>query len=110
MQCAAQICITPKLEGIARGGQGHIMLGKAFFAYPEIIQQFIFSHECAHARGIMDEEAADCFAICEGKHSGWLDMGVLQEVCSQFFFNPGDRTHSPGPARCLAMASCYHRC
>jgi hypothetical protein len=110
MQCPARICVQPGLGDLAKGGRGLVLLDPRLFMYPPAVQQFVFSHECAHAQGYTDEQAADCQAICWAKQAGSLNISMLRQICASVFFFPGDWTHFPGPARCNIMATCFYNC
>jgi hypothetical protein len=110
MSCPATICWAPGLDDVARGGPGQMLLHPRFTELPASVQQFVFAHECAHVQGIMNEQAADCQAICWSKQVGALTPVVLQQICESVLLSPGDWTHFPGPARCSVMGACYRSC
>lgn len=110
MGCSAMICVAPGLNDIARGGSGYIFLNPTLFYYPAPVQQFVFAHECAHVQGIVDEQMADCQAICWGKQIGAITPSVLLSLCQSVWLTPGDWTHFPGPQRCSVMNACYQSC
>jgi hypothetical protein len=110
MGCAATICLAPDLDNVARGGPGLILLNPSLFTLPAPVQQFVFAHECAHVQGIMNEQAADCQAICWGKQIGRITPWTLEQLCQSVWLTPGDWTHFPGPARCSVMNACYQSC
>jgi hypothetical protein len=110
MSCPAIICLAPGLDDVARGGSGQVFLNPTLFSLPDPVQQFVFAHECAHAQGIMNEQAADCQAICWGKQLGAITPLMLQQLCQAVWLTPGDWTHFPGPARCSMMSACYQSC
>jgi hypothetical protein len=110
MSCPAMICVLPGLNDVARGGPGQMLLDPSLFGFPASVQQFVFAHECAHVQGIVNEQAADCQAICWGKQTGAITPLVLQQLCQSVWLSPGDWTHFPGPARCSMMNTCYQGC
>jgi len=105
----APTMISPAINDIARGGPMPplIMLHPVFFQQPPPLQLFIYAHECAHVNGIMNESAADCWAVRLGRAQGWFDQQSLGLLFQSFAGNPGDWTHLPGPARVQVMAGCF---
>jgi hypothetical protein len=110
MGCPAVICLSPGLDDVARGGPGQMFINPSLFTFPASVQQFVFAHECAHVQGIMNEQAADCQAICWGKQTGAITPLILEHLCQSVWLTPGDWTHFPGPARCSMMNACYQGC
>lgn len=81
----------------------HVLL-----SMPPENQRFWYAHECAHVHlPTTNEDVADCYATKIGRNQGWLSPQGIQSICAYFQSNPGDWSHSPGPARCQNIATCY---
>jgi len=107
----ATTCITPNLDNLGRAAPGGtIYLRSDLNNYGSTFSIFLFSHECAHYQGIMNETQADAFAVCLGKRQGWLNEFGLRQVCAVTLPSRGSWTHLPGPARCAAMIRAYRSC
>ena len=104
----ATTCIDPRLNDLGKAfpGQG-IYLHPALNAYPIGVIAFVFAHECAHFRGILDEQLADRWAIKVGRDQGWINPQTVTQICQSFYFSPGDWTHFPGPLRCQNMIHAF---
>lgn len=93
--------------GKAAPGQ-FLVLDAALARYPPEVIGFVFTHECAHFMGEMNEDAADAIALQTGKRQGWISPYGLQQICQSVFMSPGDWTHFPGPVRCQRMTAYYN--
>ncbi len=107
MQCPGQTCVDPNLHDLAYASGGRIRVHPALLNFPPAVQQFVYAHECAHILGVGNEQDADCRAVIWGKQAGAITPFDLGEICQSVYFNPGDWTHFPGPARCQLMVQCY---
>lgn len=96
--------VTPMINDLGKAAPGRaIWLHPMLNNHPVGVIAFVFTHECAHFMGQMNEQAADVQAIQLGKRQGWLTRRVLQQICRSVYMSPGDWTHFPGPARCRLM-------
>ena len=83
---------------------------------PVEMQLFWYAHECAHhALGhlaypnLMNEAAADCWAVRVGRSQGWFPPYAFQYLVQVLGNSPGSLWgHLPGPARIQNMAQCYN--
>jgi hypothetical protein len=73
----------------------------------DVVQLFVFHHECGHHQVGASEIEADCWAVKAGVGGGWLDRGGLNEVCGSFHDAPETRTHPSGKRRCAALERCF---
>lgn len=104
---AVTVLAGPQVGDVARATVGQIHLNApAFFSLSLPAQMFVYAHECAHAQGIFNEAAADCFAIRIGVQQGWVNPMTLPHMCASIFSSPGDWSHLPGPQRCQLMLAC----
>lgn len=105
---AAATCIDPTIGDIGRAAPGvGIWLHPMLNNYPVGVIGFVFAHECAHYIGVTDEQQADSWAIGVGRDQGWINEGILQQICQSLYFSPGDWTHFPGPMRCQNMINVF---
>jgi hypothetical protein len=104
----APTCIDANIGDIGRAAPGQaIWLHPALNNYPAGVIAFVFTHECAHFLGQMNEQAADAWAIKIGRNQGWINAQTVQQICQSVYFSPGDWTHFPGPARCQLMMQAF---
>jgi hypothetical protein len=76
---------------------------------PTAVKLWIYSHECGHKFGGLDESKADCFAVRRGRAAGWLNPEGLSQVCSFISAARPDAAHVSGADRCALMRQCYDR-
>jgi hypothetical protein len=74
---------------------------------PTAVKLWIYSHECGHLSGGLDENKADCFAVRRGRTEGWLDALGLDQVCGFIGAARADSRHFSGPERCTFMRECF---
>ncbi|MBI1383739.1 MAG: hypothetical protein GC150_02355 [Rhizobiales bacterium] len=74
--------------------------------YPAAFQQFVFLHECAHMT-IVDETAADCWAIQRGRYRGLFSKRSVDQICKSLWNTPAGRFHFAGPDRCQHLNACW---
>jgi len=85
-----------------------IILNMPYIAkVPTAVKLWIYSHECGHLFGGLDENKADCFAVRRGRLDGWLTPQGLEEVCSFISAARPDAMHVSGPYRCNLMRQCW---
>lgn len=106
----ATTCINPNIGDMGRAEPGQaIWLNPILNSYPVGVIGFVFAHECAHFQGIMNEQAADAWAIKIGRSQLWINPQTVQQICQSVYFSNGDWTHFPGPARCQLMIQAFIR-
>jgi hypothetical protein len=71
------------------------------------VKLWIFSHECAHQSGGVNEVRADCVAVQRGQREGWLTADGLTQICDFMKPSPADGTHFAGTQRCELMRQCF---
>ena len=82
-------------------GPNVIRLSPSFLArFSPRAQQFIVTHECAHANSIFGEDEADDYAMTQGEKQGWLNKETVNELCLAFL-SWGDYK------RCLRLRNNY---
>lgn len=107
---AATTCIDAGIGDMGRAAPGQgIWLHPMLNAYPAGVIGFVFTHECAHFLGDMNEQSADIWAIKVGRDQGWINPFTINQICQSLYFNPGDWTHFPGPLRCQNMINAFNR-
>jgi hypothetical protein len=85
-----------------------IILNMPYIAkVPTIVKLWIYNHECGHKFVGLDENKADCFAVRNGRATGWLTPQGLDQVCSFISVAQPDAAHLSGPDRCTRMRECY---
>ena len=89
--------VTPQLPDIAMAQPGRILLHPVLWNYPTGVKLFVYAHECAHQFVGANEPAADAWAIKLGRHQGWINPHILNQICQSVWFSLGDWTHFPGP-------------
>ena len=75
----------------------------------EVVQLFVFHHECGHHRVGASELGADCWAIDQGVGAGWLRRESLQPICASFGGAPETSTHPSAKRRCANLEQCFTR-
>jgi hypothetical protein len=101
------IQLDPYLTDFGRARPGLIQINPAALqGFSTSYKLFIFSHECAHAMNIMNEEAADCFAARLGRQQGWWTRQGFYDLIAHMGNNPGSYTHAPGPWRIERIRRC----
>lgn len=106
MLCGPAATAIQPIPDVAIARPEGIYLNPALFSLPGTLQQFIYAHECAHMQGILNEAAADCWAIRTGRNQGWFPPPAFGLLIQFFQNNPGDWTHAPGPVRLQNLANC----
>ncbi|MDI1326247.1 MAG: hypothetical protein PSV23_05545 [Brevundimonas sp.] len=102
------IHLSPNLPDVGMARPGLILLNPyALQGMSTSHKLFVVAHECAHAIGISNEGAADCFAIRLGRDQGWFPSYVFGELIEALRYNPGDYTHAPGTVRLNAIIQCF---
>jgi hypothetical protein len=76
---------------------------------PTPVKLWIYSHECGHLFGVLDENKADCFAVRRGRAAGWLTAQGLGEICSFISGARPDAMHVSGTERCNLMRACFRQ-
>lgn len=87
---------------------------KLMSKFPARVQQFIFYHECAHAQGLAigtrgrggmkkDEYKADEVAFERAKREGWMNAGVVNQICKALGNDPESWSHPSAKKRCAAL-------
>ena len=74
---------------------------------PETVRLFVFSHECGHHHVGGSELEADCWAVGQGVHEGWLKKAGLAQVCRSFANAPQTLTHPSAVRRCGNLDRCF---
>lgn len=104
----AVVSVVWGLGDLGKGAPGQLLaLDASLNNYPVEVIGFVFTHECAHFLGQMNEDAADAFAIQVGKQQGWISLAGLQQICQSVYFSPGSWSHFPGPVRCQRLIQHY---
>lgn len=112
---------APQLEDVAMANRDQ--LGRPIIWYnPSVLvwlqpvtRTFFYFHECAHhvlghsigaGHPLMNEQAADCWAIVQMVELGLLPQGVavIQQDIARA--GRGDWTHLPGPQRAINLQRC----
>lgn len=99
--------VQANIGDIARAIPGWIVLDPKVFYLPDVVQIFIYAHECSHHVLGSNEAAADCLAIRTGRDQGWFLQNDIAWLVRYFGNSPGDWTHAPGPYRINSMVSCF---
>ncbi len=73
----------------------------------EVVQVFVFHHECGHHRVGGSELDADCWAVGRGVRDGWLQRGGLKSICDSFGGAPETSTHPSAKRRCGNLDRCF---
>jgi hypothetical protein len=90
--------------------KGFLIINPTVFnKVPVMVKLWIYQHECAHALGIPDETKADCYSVSKLRRQGLLPPQGLNQVCDFISAGQADATHPAGPARCVAMRTCYSK-
>ncbi len=83
---------------------GAIYLDDRFFAkYSVAVGKFVFTHECGHARGILNENGADAYAIRVAKRDGWATPELLSQLCTMLI------SYNKDYRRCTRFKAAWHR-
>lgn len=109
--CPGTTTYVMPINDLAQAVPGEIRLSPGFFSQPDVLQIFVYAHECAHqiyGGGAAGEAAADCWAIKLGRDQGWLPPNATQLIAQSVANTAGDWTHAPGPIRIQQMAACYN--
>jgi hypothetical protein len=76
---------------------------------PDVVQWFVFAHECGHHHVGGNEMVADCWATNRGVAEGWLDKSGLTHICRSFGGGPATETHPAARSRCSNLDRCFER-
>ena len=87
---------------------GYIVLNPRLLArVSSAVKLWMYSQGCGMRTAGSDVQAADCFAVRQGRKQSWLTDKGMEEVCT--FIGPakGDAKHQPGTVRCDYMRKCF---
>lgn len=100
--------IDPGFDDFAGAYPGFLILNlEKMRPLPKAVQWWIFAHVCVLALRGPDSDRADCVAVQRGRQEGWLSQRGMDQICKYIGPAKGTDKHSPGPARCQRMRSCY---
>lgn len=95
------------VPGVGLSVPGGIIMDRGLKRMHPDLQRFVFLHECAHQRGVINETSADCWAIRRGVYRGLFSKNSILRLCKVFMHTAGGPVHLPGPQRCQAMRQCF---
>lgn len=102
----------PAMAGIGRTpGHGSLIFNPRALKQEgnDIIQRFIFLHECGHVHNGGSELGADCWAAKEAFAQGWFKEPELETWCKSVSDFPASSSHPSGARRCSHVRKCYQQ-
>lgn len=109
MTCGTgKIIIDNEMNAIAqaRTGKREIYINKRRLSkYSRTFQQWVFLHECAHMY-VLDEAAADCWALRRGYYRGIFNRSSVNQICEALWNKAATNYHFAGPDRCMYLKTC----
>jgi hypothetical protein len=104
----ARNVVDKRMEGEGAASPGVLYFNPRILArHPQVVQLFVFHHECGHQSVGANELKADCYAVNKGVREGWLTRRGVSQVCDTFIDHPETATHPSGKRRCRNLDQCF---
>jgi hypothetical protein len=107
LSCGTTKTLLRDFQGFAVSSTVIMLNMQALKDLPRQVQWLIYYHECGHILYGQSETAADCYAMRRARREGWLNDGVLSDICAAFNIAGHGPVHPDPEARCQQLRQCF---